>query len=229
MSKTVLKFEPNKPVEVALAFPQGKITPSNFGADQVMFTLEYPPEHITFLDLHAAGSLKVLDPIRGERFMICKRKGAERNSPVKWDVWLTPESEKARAAREAGIPMAADGRPEWGTSAPASSPKPPATQPDAPTLLERQLAESLAAVERLKAAKAEADRLKAEAAAKPTPIALAARPVTKLEDALKTAVAAAFAATEYAKSIGYAGMPAFSAEDISKLAMTSLIESGGRR
>jgi hypothetical protein len=262
--KSVLKFEANKQVEIALAFPQGKITPSRYGADEVMFTLDFPPEHITFLDLHAAGQLKKFDPARGERFVICKRKGAEKNSPVRWDFWLTPEAEKARAAAESGIPMKDNGRPAWGGNAPlptydelAARPRAPLQMPapaplENPTLLERQLAASLAEVENLKAANAEVERLKAAASVvrTPAPVAVAARQdqventsynangtaigaapraVTMLEDALRTAIQAAHAGAAFAKSIGYVAMPQFSSEDIRAMAISTFIAmSGGK-
>jgi hypothetical protein len=60
---------------------------------------------------------------------------------------------------------------------------------------------------------------------------------TKLEDALKTVIAAVYGAhvygaQEYAKQIGYAAMPQFSSEDIRTMANTLIIDSqrnGGYR
>jgi hypothetical protein len=46
------------------------------------------------------------------------------------------------------------------------------------------------------------------------PECIALSPKTKLGDALKTVVAAAYAAERYAKQIGYTSMPHFSSEDI---------------
>lgn len=240
MPKSVLKFENNQPREVVLAFAQGKITPSNFGADQVMYTLADPPDHITFLDLGASQKLNQLRARQGERVVICKRKGAERNAPVRWDVWLANDSEKRRAAEEAGVPLKAGGGPAWGADpSPAGAapvlPRAPAAA-DTDSQLERDLAASLA--QRTEAAAA-------TAAAPVTPVtkrtptgqtqhatdsanhtAPAPRPVaTKLEDALKTAVAAAYAATEYAKSIGYATMPMFTSEDLRTMANTLIIDA----
>ncbi len=224
-----MKFENNQPREIALAFAQGRITPSNFGADQVMYTLEYPPNHITFVDLGASQKINQLRAAQGERLMICKRKGAERNSPVRWDVALASSAEMARAAEEAGVPLKADGRPAWGGNPPGSR-APAAADPE--SALERDLRASLAKIER---EKAEA----AVRAAAPVPAAIAqpatasqadsvnnTAPVTRLEAALKTAVAAAFAATEYAKKIGYAAMPMFTSEDIRTMANTLIIDAG---
>jgi len=50
------------------------------------------------------------------------------------------------------------------------------------------------------------------------------RTPSKLQEALKTAVLAAQAAGEYAKSIGYAAMPQFSSEDLRTMANTLMIQ-----
>jgi hypothetical protein len=54
----------------------------------------------------------------------------------------------------------------------------------------------------------------------------AERSKTKLEDALKTVVAACHAAREYAKQISYEGMPPFTSEDIRTMANTLMIQNG---
>lgn len=51
------------------------------------------------------------------------------------------------------------------------------------------------------------------------------RPRTRLEDALKTAVQACFAAQEFARSIGFAAMPQFTSEDIRTMADTLIIDA----
>jgi hypothetical protein len=53
------------------------------------------------------------------------------------------------------------------------------------------------------------------------------RPKTKLEDALKTAVAAVHAAQQYARAIGFDEMPVFTSEDIRTMANTLVIQDGG--
>jgi hypothetical protein len=71
-----------------------------------------------------------------------------------------------------------------------------------------------------------------DAARKPPVQAQAAveRPKTKLEDALRTVVAAVFSAQEYARSIGFSSMPQFTSEDIRTMANTLMIQSeGGKR
>jgi hypothetical protein len=56
------------------------------------------------------------------------------------------------------------------------------------------------------------------------------RPKTKLEDALRTAVAAVYAAQQYARAIGFDEMPVFTSEDIRTMANTLVIQdAGGKR
>ncbi len=64
----------------------------------------------------------------------------------------------------------------------------------------------------------------------PKPAQAIDRPKTKLEDALKTAVAAVYAAQEYARAIGFDEMPVFTSEDIRTMANTLVIQdAGGKR
>ncbi len=51
------------------------------------------------------------------------------------------------------------------------------------------------------------------------------RSKTKLEDALKTVIAAVYGAQEYAKQVGYTAMPQFTSEDIRTMANTLIIDS----
>lgn len=53
------------------------------------------------------------------------------------------------------------------------------------------------------------------------------RPKTRLEDALKTVVAACHAARSYAKEIGYEAMPQFTGEDLRCMANTLIIQASG--
>jgi hypothetical protein len=111
MTSPVLEFTANAPVAVALRFTEGKIVSGRWG-DRVMYSLAEPPDHVMFLDLDVAQKIHMLEPAIEERFVICKRK------PKVWDMWLAPESEKARAAREAGVALKDNGRPAWAGNAP---------------------------------------------------------------------------------------------------------------
>jgi hypothetical protein len=121
MARDKIKFEANIPVELSLAYPQGKIVDGQFG-QQTMYGLCFPDNHVMFLDLAVSQKLNVLQLQPGEHFVICKRP-KNGSTPARWDVWLTPATEQMRAQRE---------RP---SSRPAS--------PEPPSHLERQLAASI--------------------------------------------------------------------------------------
>ena len=93
-----LKLEPNVPAQIALKFPEGRLVDSRFG-QSVMFTLV--DGRVLFLDSDVATSVNMLGVQPGERFFICKRWNGERKQPARWDVWLSPDAEKARAVEEA--------------------------------------------------------------------------------------------------------------------------------
>jgi len=86
-----VKFEQNIPQSVTLRHPAGKIVTGRFG-DQVYYSLE--GGQCMYLDLDVAQKINMLEPQPGENVVICKR-----NSKI-WDVWLSPETEKMRAAKE---------------------------------------------------------------------------------------------------------------------------------
>jgi hypothetical protein len=90
-------FPPNEPVTVTLQYPAGKIISGNFG-EQVMWGLA--DGRVMFLDLAVAQKINHLDPQQGESFVIARRWNGQKGSKVVWDVWLSPETEKTRAARE---------------------------------------------------------------------------------------------------------------------------------
>lgn len=85
-----VKFEINEPVQITLRHPAGKIVPGRFG-DQVYYSLV--AGQCMYLSLDVAQKLNLLEPQAGETVVICKR------NPKIWDVWLSPETEKMRAAK----------------------------------------------------------------------------------------------------------------------------------
>ena len=123
-----IKFETNVPQTVTLQYREGKLVDGRFG-EQVMFSLE--GNLLMYLGLSVAQKVNMLEPAVGESFVICKRGSGQKGQPVRWDVWLSPETEKCRAAKE--NPDAA-----W-TSRP--TPRPPASH--LPSELESQLNASL--------------------------------------------------------------------------------------
>lgn len=100
MSPSKISFEPNVPVTVTLRYPAGKIVSGRFG-DQVMWGTE---QGTMFLDLDVAQKINDLQPQQGESVCIAKRWNGKKDSRAVWDVWLSPETEKMRAAREAPAP-----------------------------------------------------------------------------------------------------------------------------
>src|ERR1051325_9636638 len=93
-------FKPNEPQTVTIRYPEGKIVSGRFG-EQVMYSLE--GNQVMFLDLGVAQKINLLEPQPGESICICKRWNGEKSQPVRWDVWLSPETEKMRAARQNAV------------------------------------------------------------------------------------------------------------------------------
>jgi hypothetical protein len=90
--RDTIQFECNKPVELALKYPTGKIIRNG---QRVMFTTV--DERVLFLDLGPAQRINELGLTVGETFFLAKRRDG-RN--VEWSAWLSPASEKARALEE---------------------------------------------------------------------------------------------------------------------------------
>lgn len=130
MARDKISFESNVPVELSLAFPEGKIVAGRFG-DQVMYGLSYPEGSVMFLDLGVSQKLNMLQLQPGEHFAICKRP-KNGTVPARWDVWLTPATEQMRAKKH--------------------TPPPPAP----PSMIERQLAASVHEAQQRKAQSAPA-------------------------------------------------------------------------
>jgi hypothetical protein len=92
-----LTFDPNVPQTVTLQYQEGKLVDGRFG-QQVMFSLE--GNQVMYLDLGVAQKINMLEPAVGESFVICKRWNGQKGQPIRWDVWLSPETEKLRAVKE---------------------------------------------------------------------------------------------------------------------------------
>jgi hypothetical protein len=126
MGKPTVEFPLNVPVELCLRYPEGKIVEGRFG-DRVMWGLDFPDEHVMFIDLAVAQKITNLEIRPGEHFFLCKRQKAGQKKAM-WDIWLSPITEQMRAQVE----MAQ-------MEPPAAPPKPA----EDPSMLERQLRASL--------------------------------------------------------------------------------------
>lgn len=95
-------FEPNVPQTLALQEP----TAEKFGEYEITYTLT--DGRLLKVSKQLAAKINELDLQPGETFGICKQmvfnEQRKRNTPS-WTVWLSPESEKARAQQETQPPM----------------------------------------------------------------------------------------------------------------------------
>ena len=204
----VLNFEFGQPQEVAIKFTEPKVFDGTYG-ERCMYSLT--DGRVMYHDPLTVARIKSLGITPGELFFITKHK---RGRLTEWEV-----------SREQPAP-AKTGLGTFGGHKKTFKPLPDlvatvAARNGGGSNLEEQLQASIDMVQRRKL---EA-KLNAEAEAM-APAATVQRPQTKLEDALKTVVAAAHAAQEYARSIGFASMPQFTSEDIRTMANTLMIQHG---
>jgi hypothetical protein len=205
----VVEFSPNIPVEVALRFATGK-TVGGMNGDRVMFSLA--DNRVMFLDLGVALKVSRLGVKAGEKFFISKTWSGKKGEAHEWTAWLSPETELKRAQAEAQ----AAGDEETAAKYQGTIDR---------RLRAGEQANGTFVVDALPDPKPPA--LATEVA--PNPSTAQARPSTRLEDALRTVVAACHAAAEYAQQVGYKAMPQFTSEDIRTMANTLMIQQGGGR
>ena len=96
--RDVVELEPNRPVEVALAFPTGK-TVNGIHGQRVMFSLA--DGRVMFLDLGQAQRINDLKVKPREPFTVCLQWSGRRGEAKEFVAWLSPESEKGRAMVDA--------------------------------------------------------------------------------------------------------------------------------
>ena len=77
MDRDVVEFSPNVPVEVALAYGQGKIIDTRMG-QRVMFTLV--DNRVMFLDLDAAQRINEIQPKPRQPFYVVKNQEGKRGN-----------------------------------------------------------------------------------------------------------------------------------------------------
>jgi len=94
--RPILELQPNVPVELALAYAQGK--PVQNG-QRVMFTLT--DDRVLFLDRDQARKIEQLKVKPREPFGLTLKWSGKRGDPKDVVAWLSPEAEKTRARSDA--------------------------------------------------------------------------------------------------------------------------------
>lgn len=201
--REIQEFPPNVPVEVSLAFPAGKIIATPGGEQRVMYSLA--GGKIMFHDMATSQAINSLGVKPGQPFYVRKEHSGKRGDKATWRAWLSPNP--------------AAGEQSDGTFVVPSNGKPAAdgSQPPATVSTDSQSADT--------GNHGSTSGSNGHAAVPAMP---RERAKSKLEDALKTVVAAIFAATQYAKEIGYQ-IPPFTSEDIRTMANTLMIQNGGAK
>jgi hypothetical protein len=216
-----VEFPPNTSIPIFLKYREGKVVEGRFG-DQMYYTLT--DGRCMYLDMDVAAKINLLEPGKGEMFMMCKRWSGKKGETPQWDVWrpgpgqappaVPPAVPAAETPLEADLRRSLDQQ-RAGT---AVSPAAPVQAPPAPVAPAQPVSNSNGNKPNGAAGNGHA----AAWAAAPLP---EERPKTKLDDALKTVLSAVFSATQYAKEIGYQ-MPPFTSEDIRTMANTLMIQNG---
>ena len=217
-----------------------KVFASNFpgGDDRHMYSTT--DGRVMYVTPLASARINALKLAQGEVFYICKRKDGRLTEYAVSREPLAAGPERTAAPRQPA---------PFKTNLPTRLYAPPAAREhEPPSELECQLMASIELVNRRKVGELGDGTLAIDAPPRPAVQApppvkpvesrikeaqvaqASGRPKTKLEDALCTVVAAAYAAQEYARSIGYTSMPQFTSEDIRTMANTLVIQSeGGKR
>jgi hypothetical protein len=86
--REAVEFTPNVPVQVALAYKEGKIVEGRFG-QRVMFTLA--DGRVMFLDLDVAQKINELEPKPRQPFFVRKEFSGKKGDLAHWRVWLSPD------------------------------------------------------------------------------------------------------------------------------------------
>ena len=104
-----MEFPPNTSIPISLKYREGKVVEGRFG-DQMYYTLS--DGRCMYLDLDVAAKINLLEPGKGETFMMCKRWSGKKGETPQWDVWRPGPGQAppatARAAPVAETPLEAD-------------------------------------------------------------------------------------------------------------------------
>ena len=132
-----MKIQPvlNVPMQLALQDPAGDYHPE---AEEVTYLTADGRELV--LETRTAERLNALFLRPGEAFHLCRRWDGSRGTLPRFDFWLSPASEKARAAEES-----AQGERQTGASEPAAAPEPQPTAKPTRTRQRRPKVEAMPA------------------------------------------------------------------------------------
>jgi len=199
----ILRFQTNTPTEVALNSPQGTIVEGRYG-ERVLFHLT--DGRVMYVPPIVARKIEAQGIAPGEPFELCKTQVKNgRLRSIEW--WL---------------------RRTHAESPNGEDPEKPA---EAPSDLESQLVQSIAAVNSANGNGHAPPATQNDATQNGSPQSESTQPVpvTKLEHALRTAISAAHNAEKYGTDLGY--VVRFDADAIKSMAITVLINmsEGARR
>src|SRR6202030_275512 len=79
-----VEFPPNTSIPISLKYREGKVVEGRFG-DQMYYTLA--DGRCMYLDMDVAAKINLLEPGKGETFMMCKRWSGKKGETPQWDVW----------------------------------------------------------------------------------------------------------------------------------------------
>jgi hypothetical protein len=201
----ILRFEDNTPVQVALKFDGGRDVDGRYGP-QVLYTLA--DGRLMYLEPEAARRIGELKIRAGEPFSIGKREGKNgQKRTVEWEVKrLEPVPTTARLAIVPPVGGDEPGAPE-----------------SAPSVAEFEPGHVARSFHRSDAVASDHQKPEpatngSEASTLENQLRASIPGVTKLEHALKTAIAAAAGAEQFGHEIGYAVR--FAPDDIRAMAIT---------
>lgn len=136
VSNGTVRFQTNIPERVALAFPDGRSVQSQFGGDQILYTLVDGRK--LYLSPFIARKIDALNLAPGEEFEICKREVVRGNRrSVEFEVTsLRPAvaTGATNAAAPSGNGTAQPVTPPAYQQPPRPQAIPPAPQPEMPTI-----------------------------------------------------------------------------------------------
>lgn len=122
MQREKVQLEINRPVTIGLKFSKGLEMPDNGYGPAVLYTTT--DDRALFVDPQVAYDIRKLDLAPGETICVVKRK--KGRGPAQICVWLSPDTEKARAELDGELEPPPPAEPPAGLRGPA--PKLPPTK-----------------------------------------------------------------------------------------------------